>query len=93
MGGRKLKRGCFDELKAAGGEVAVFFPPLVRYITLRINYRNHRKICIIDGKEGYVGGFNIGDEYLGLSKKIWVLERYPYKDKGYCYSRTIVEIF
>ena len=82
MGGRKLKRGCFDELKAAGGEVAVFFPPLVRYITLRINYRNHRKICIIDGKEGYVGGFNIGDEYLGLSKKFGFWRDTHIKIKG-----------
>ncbi|NLJ97971.1 MAG: cardiolipin synthase [Tissierellia bacterium] len=69
MGGRKLKRNSFDEMKRAGGEVAVFFPPFVPYLSLRINYRNHRKICIIDGEEAYVGGFNIGDEYLGLSKK------------------------
>ncbi|MBU5439987.1 cardiolipin synthase [Tissierella sp. MSJ-40] len=69
MGGRKLAKNCFNDLKAAGGEVAVFFPPFVPLISLRINYRNHRKICIIDGEEAYVGGFNIGDEYLGLSKK------------------------
>ena len=69
MGGRKLKRHSFDEFKRVGGEVAVFFPPFVPFFTLRINYRNHRKICIIDGEEAFVGGFNIGDEYLGLSKK------------------------
>ena len=34
-----------------------------------MNNRNHRKIVIIDGKIGYVGGFNVGDEYLGKSKK------------------------
>ncbi len=70
MGGRKLKRGCFDELKKAGGEVAAFFPPFAPFITPRINYRNHRKICIIDGREAFTGGFNIGDEYLGLSKNL-----------------------
>ncbi|NLJ77877.1 MAG: cardiolipin synthase, partial [Tissierellia bacterium] len=69
MGGRKLGRRSFDAMKKAGGEVAVFFPPFIPYLSLRINYRNHRKICIIDGEEAYVGGFNIGDEYLGLSKK------------------------
>ncbi|HHV38039.1 MAG TPA: cardiolipin synthase [Tepidimicrobium sp.] len=69
MGGRKLKRNSFDDMKRAGGKVAVFFPPFVPYLSLRINYRNHRKICIIDGEEAYVGGFNIGDEYLGLSEK------------------------
>src|SRR5699024_2922714 len=35
----------------------------------KINFRNHRKLAIIDGKIGYIGGFNIGDEYLGRSEK------------------------
>ncbi|MBZ2175855.1 cardiolipin synthase [Schnuerera sp. xch1] len=69
MGGRKLARDYFTEFEKAGGEVSVFFPPFLPYISLRINYRNHRKICIFDGEEAYVGGFNIGNEYLGLSKK------------------------
>ena len=34
-----------------------------------LNYRNHRKLVIIDGKVGFVGGFNVGDEYLGKDKK------------------------
>ena len=33
-----------------------------------MNNRNHRKIIIIDGQIGYVGGFNVGDDYLGLGK-------------------------
>lgn len=69
MGGRTLPRGFFKELIRAGGEVACFLPPFSPYLSIRINYRNHRKICVVDGKEGYVGGFNIGDEYLGYSKK------------------------
>lgn len=69
MGGRKLLRSDINKLKLAGVQVAVFFPPFVPLISLRINYRNHRKICIIDGKESFVGGLNIGDEYIGLSKK------------------------
>ena len=69
MGGRKLSRKALNRLKESGAEVAVFFPPFVPLISLRINYRNHRKICIIDGKESYIGGLNIGDEYVGLSKK------------------------
>ena len=36
---------------------------------IRLNYRNHRKLAIIDGKVGYIGGFNIGDEYLGIVKR------------------------
>ena len=69
MGGRSLPRNFFKELIEAGGEVACFFPPFSANLSIRVNYRNHRKICIVDGKEAYVGGFNIGDEYLGKSKK------------------------
>ncbi len=40
-------------------------PLFVPYVNPRINYRNHRKIVVIDGEIGYTGGFNVGDEYLG----------------------------
>jgi cardiolipin synthase len=69
MGGRWLKKDTKKRITDAGGKVSVFLPPFVPFISVRINYRNHRKICIIDGREAYVGGFNIGNEYLGLSKK------------------------
>ncbi|MDD3269358.1 MAG: cardiolipin synthase, partial [Syntrophomonadaceae bacterium] len=68
MGCLHLPRNFFKPLIVAGAEVSQFFPPFLPYINLRLNYRNHRKICIIDGLEGYIGGFNIGDEYLGLSQ-------------------------
>jgi len=69
MGGRTLTRSFLQPFKDAGGEVGVFFPPLVPLFNVRINYRNHRKITIIDGREAYIGGFNVGDEYIGLNKK------------------------
>ena len=69
MGGRFLTRSFLKEYRDAGVKISIFFPPFVPFISIRINYRNHRKICIIDGKEAYLGGFNIGDEYLGRSKK------------------------
>jgi cardiolipin synthase len=69
MGCIRNKKHFFDPLTSAGGEVNCFFPPFVPYINVRINYRNHRKICVIDGEHGFVGGLNIGDEYLGLDKK------------------------
>lgn len=71
MGCHSLSKGFFNELILSGGRVEAFLPPLFA----RINYRNHRKICIVDGEVGYIGGFNIGDEYLG------VVERYgPWRD-------------
>lgn len=59
----------FKEFKKAGGRVEVFFPSKLKFFNPRLNFRNHRKLVIIDGKIGYVGGFNVGDEYLGLDPK------------------------
>ncbi len=67
----KIKKGFIQELKDAGVKVvqySYFLAPLLKHINTQINYRNHRKIVVIDGKVGFVGGINIGDEYLGNSK-------------------------
>lgn len=69
MGSRRTRKKFFRDLIEAGGEVEVFFPSRIPYVNPRLNYRNHRKLVIIDGRIGYVGGFNVGDEYLGLNKK------------------------
>jgi cardiolipin synthase len=58
-------RSFFRQLEDAGGEVAAFFPSRIPYVNFRMNNRNHRKVVIIDGKIAFIGGFNIGDEYLG----------------------------
>lgn len=59
----------FRGLKKAGGEVYRFFPLFLGGV-LRANYRNHHKIVVIDGKIAYMGGMNIGNNYLGLHKRI-----------------------
>lgn len=69
MGSRGVKKRHFKELIEASGEVEVFFPSILPLINPRLNFRNHRKIVIIDGRVGYIGGFNVGDEYLGLNNK------------------------
>jgi len=61
MGCWKTPLRLYKPLVDAGGHVSIFLPPHLA----RINYRNHRKICVVDGTIGYVGGLNIGDEYLG----------------------------
>ena len=65
-------RRFFRKLKKYGGEVAEFFPPFmgIRLINLKINYRNHRKIVVIDGKIAYTGGINIRDDHMGKVKKV-----------------------
>ncbi|MGV7115584.1 cardiolipin synthase [Paenibacillus kyungheensis] len=69
VGSKKISGSFFKELRLAGGEVEVFFPSFFKLINFRINNRNHRKLCIIDGTIAYIGGFNVGDEYLGLDQK------------------------
>lgn len=60
-----VKKEFFDPLKKAGGDVRIFFPLKIPFLNTRLHFRNHRKILVIDGKIGFIGGFNIGDEYLG----------------------------
>ncbi len=66
IGMRKRQRQRFREM---GLETAVFFGPFFRILQLRLNYRNHRKIVVIDGKVAFVGGFNIGKEYVIKTRK------------------------
>lgn len=69
MGGRFMPGSRWEALKQAGVQVGIFFPPVLGRLNLRVNYRNHRKIVVIDGRWGYVGGFNIGREYVSKDPK------------------------
>lgn len=73
MGCRLMRRRDWKRLREAGIKTAEFFPAKLKKLHLRINYRNHRKIAVIDGKVGFVGGFNIGKEYIGKDEyfKYW----------------------
>jgi cardiolipin synthase len=69
MGGRFMGKSKWRILKENGVKVGIFFPPILGRLQLRVNYRNHRKIVIIDNRVGYVGGFNIGREYISKDPK------------------------
>jgi cardiolipin synthase len=56
-------------MKKVGIQISAFLPATFPFIGGKLNYRNHRKIVIIDGHIGYTGGINIGDEYMGKNKK------------------------
>jgi cardiolipin synthase len=58
----------FKKMEAAGIEVHAFFPVVLPFISSKSNYRNHRKIVVIDGTVAFTGGINVGDEYLGKDK-------------------------
>lgn len=69
VGSWRLSKKYIQELKDAGVEVEAFYPVVLPVLSRELNYRNHRKIVVIDGEIGYVGGVNVGDEYIGLDKK------------------------
>jgi cardiolipin synthase len=69
MGGRQFSLRDMEKFRRAGGKFAFFFPPKLKFLTMKLNYRNHRKLVTIDGSIGYLGGFNIGNEYLGRVEK------------------------
>lgn len=64
VGARTLKKSLFKNLEEYGGETQTSFASKVHLLNIRLNYRNHRKIVVIDGEVGYTGGFNVGDDYL-----------------------------
>lgn len=82
MGGRFMPKKIWRQLEAAGIRVGEFFPAFLGRLQLRINYRNHRKIVVIDGKAGYVGGFNIGREYISKDPKFGYWRDTHLKIKG-----------
>ena len=73
MGSKNLKQKEIRYIKSLGIKFSIFFPGAFPRINTRINYRNHRKIVVIDGEIGYVGGFNVGNEYVnrGHQFKFW----------------------
>lgn len=69
MGCRFVSHKVWKELEKQGVKTAEFFSAILRKFHLRMNYRNHRKIVVIDNKVAYVGGFNVAKEYVGLDEK------------------------
>lgn len=69
MGCRFVPHSFWKKLEKRGIRTAEFFPAVMRKIHLRMNYRNHRKIVVIDNRTAYVGGFNVAKEYVGLDRK------------------------
>ena len=71
FGSRQTSQTFFEDMRKAGIEVEPFLKFKLP-ISSRVNYRNHRKIIVIDGKVGYVGGMNIADRYIeGMPWGIW----------------------
>lgn len=65
LGSRGMKAKYLEKLEANGGKVLHSLGNDFSLLNTNVNFRNHRKIVVVDGKVGYVGGFNVGDDYLG----------------------------
>ncbi len=68
--GSRMKELDWQRIRSKGIMTAEFFPAFLKKFQLRANYRNHRKIIVIDNEVAYVGGFNVGREYVGSDEKI-----------------------
>ena len=70
IGSHDLPRKCIRRMREAGIQVSSFHTVGGRANRFQINFRNHRKIVVVDGRDAWVGGLNVGDEYLGRDRKI-----------------------
>jgi cardiolipin synthase len=70
IGSHKLPRGYLKELRDAGVECHSFGINRHWWSRFQLNFRNHRKIVISDGKVALLGGLNVGDEYLGRNQRL-----------------------
>ena len=70
IGSASLPQTYLDELTAAGVKHSKFNSTRGWRHRLQLNFRNHRKNVVVDGLECWIGGHNVGDEYLGLDPKI-----------------------
>jgi cardiolipin synthase len=70
LGSRTLPRNYLETLQAAGAVVVPFGTTRGSGNRFQFNFRNHRKIVVVDGVESWVGGLNVGDEYLGRDPEI-----------------------
>ncbi len=84
IGSLHLDKIFLEELDRCGAEHACFSPPGESLLRRRLNYRNHRKIVVVDGRLGFLGGINIGDEYLGLDKRLGFWRDSHLKLEGEC---------
>ena len=72
VGSWKTKNRFFDRMRAEGIKVYAFMPVRFPVFTSKVNYRNHRKICVIDGEVGFIGGMNVAKRYIkGIKKLAW----------------------
>ncbi|MFV0559973.1 MAG: cardiolipin synthase [Enterococcus sp.] len=69
VGSHGTKTKDFEQLIKNGGQASMYLTSQEALLKFRLNYHDHRKIVVIDGKIGYIGGFNVADQYQTTTKK------------------------
>ena len=83
VGSWKAKNRFFREMEKEGIEVYAFLKVVFPVLTSKVNYRNHRKVVVIDGKIGFMGGMNVADRYVkGVSWGVWRDLHFRIEGKG-----------
>ena len=78
-----VKKRFFQEMREAGIETYAFLRVAFPILTNKVNYRNHRKIVVVDGKIGFMGGMNIADRYVkGVKWGVWRDTHFQFTGKG-----------
>ena len=78
-----VPRRFFDEMRREGIEVYTFLRVVFPLLTSKVNYRNHRKVAVIDGRTGFMGGMNIADRYVrGTGWGVWRDTHFRIEGKG-----------
>lgn len=104
LGSRAIEKELVPRLRDAGVEAYPFYELKLFQFLNRLNYRNHRKIVVIDGKIGYVGGINVSDEYINAASNdlywrdthmcisgsaVWSLQVIFLSDWNFCAEQNI----
>lgn len=82
VGSIRLNSKVIRKLRQSGVDVALARKPKLPFLFFTFQSRNHRKITVIDSKIGYLGGFNIGNEYVGENPKLGFWRDYHLKCEG-----------
>ncbi len=86
IGSFQLGNGYIDALRRAGIDIRSFHTTKGRRNRFQVNFRNHRKIAVVDGRFAMVGGINIGDEYLGGHPRLT-----PWRDTNVALRGPVVQ--
>ena len=87
IGSYRLPRSYLDALRRGGVQATAFNSTQGRANRFQINFRNHRKVVVVDGRSAWVGGANVGDEYMGRHPQLT-----PWADAMVCVKGPAVQL-